>query len=638
MSSASAPNTHQGPQTGNNTQHNVPNAALQGAAKAFAKPPVKPKPQPNLYTGGGNGALLAATKVGTPRNSSPSGAATPVGRDWSGGSARSSRPNASPTRPLSHSSSSSGLTVPDDLTDRGPSPSNIAAKLAAARYTASKPAVQATAVPQMADDTPIAPTTSLVKMFEQNRSAASRPLSPVSSTPYSPSPVRSPKPQRKINLPPEPKDNAPLERQMPRTPPPVNKKSKPRLDIPSNDGTRDASSFGALRKDSFGTPPKQKQGQTSAKNTTSRPTPPPKKFGRQGRARSEDLAPSTPRQRRFSTVSNHEDPSSPASFVSAQEEQEQEVEEKPRPTLPPPRRSARQKPLQAEDEVRPKTATPLPPKPRISKSASPIPPPQPPRRNSFGSAPTPTNTLYHSNYQRESVRAITKHMTGENLSNAIVGAALASSRNASPNTSGISTPPTIPARKQQHHHSPFHRSPSPLKPQSSGKLRTTMRKEPSSSSDEDQSERYKRKGTRIMGMGRKHPNKHHEGTRKRWRDQVTERERKRYEGLWAANKGILIQSPTSTSSRDLEDDPMYDVHNLVIKEIWMRSRLPDHDLEEVWDLVDGRGVGRLRREEFVVGMWLVDQRLKGRKIPAKVTESVWASVTGAGVKIKVGRK
>lgn len=165
-----------------------------------------------------------------------------------------------------------------------------------------------------------------------------------------------------------------------------------------------------------------------------------------------------------------------------------------------------------------------------------------------------------------------------------------------------------------------------------------MRKEPSSSDDEEESDRYKRKGTRIMGMGKKHPNKHHEGTRKRWRDQITERERKRYEGVWAANKGLHIYSESSSRSpaRTLEEDPTLDVLNLVTKEIWIRSRLPEHVLEEVWSLVDGRGVGRLRREEFVVGMWLIDQRLKGRKLPLRVSESVWGSVRHAGVKVKVG--
>lgn len=161
-----------------------------------------------------------------------------------------------------------------------------------------------------------------------------------------------------------------------------------------------------------------------------------------------------------------------------------------------------------------------------------------------------------------------------------------------------------------------------------------MRKDPSSSSDEDEGERYKKKGTRIMGIRKKHPNKHHEGTRKRWRDVITERERKRYEGVWAANKGIYIptRSPTRTP---MVDDPSLDVLNLVVKEIWLRSRLSEDVLEEVWALVDGRGVGRLRRDEFVVGLWLIDQRLKGRKLPLRVSDSVWASVRGVGVKVRV---
>jgi hypothetical protein len=137
-----------------------------------------------------------------------------------------------------------------------------------------------------------------------------------------------------------------------------------------------------------------------------------------------------------------------------------------------------------------------------------------------------------------------------------------------------------------------------------------------------------------MGMRKKHPNKHHEGTRKRWRDAITERERKRYEGVWAANKGLFI-----LPSRDPNaEDPTNDVLNLIVKDIWMRSRLAEHVLEEVWDLVDGRGIGRLCREEFVVGMWLIDQRLKGRKLPFKVSDSVWDSVRGVGVKVKVRPK
>ena len=82
-----------------------------------------------------------------------------------------------------------------------------------------------------------------------------------------------------------------------------------------------------------------------------------------------------------------------------------------------------------------------------------------------------------------------------------------------------------------------------------------------------------------------------------------------------------------------------EVLNLVVRDIWLRSRLPAQALEEVWSLVDRRGVGRLTKEEFVVGLWLIDQRLKGRKLPPRVGDSVWASVTGLGTRgVKVRLK
>lgn len=698
MSSAtSARNTPQVPQTTGDTQYNVHDAALRGASSAFSKPPVKPKPQVNTYVGGNNGALLAATKVGTgtPRHATPQGNTSPLRRDWTGGSH-----TGRPAHFLSKSSSSSTLGVPDDhFSDRTPSPSNIAAKLAAARYSPMKPLQEAPvfAMPSEkepnnrdvlppagsvsnvlarinsrspgqqslqrrdsigsrsiastirapmpddnpTDDTSIPPTTSLVKMFEQNRPTTPTKASagPLMVSQRAPPPVRSPKPQRKFNLPPEPKDQAPLERKTTRSPPPVRPKSF-RVRTLSMDGAQEHRNFSNLRKDSLGTPPvKQKPAQlTAVKSTTTLPKPPPKRGTRQSRPKSEDLTRTTSIQRRVSTsmsMDSNENASSPSSFVSAQEEQE----EKLKPTLPPPRRSAKSRSEISQAETRPKTS-PAPPKPRHPAAmTSPLQIPEKfptPRRPASAMSTSPTSdTLYHSNYQRESVKKITKHMTGESLSSAIVGAALASSRNASPAPSGTSTPP-LPIRKQHHHHhSPLHhnRSPSPQKP--TGKLRTTMRKDPSSSDEEEESERYKRKGTRIMGMRKKHPNKHHEGTRKRWRDAITERERKRYEGVWAANKGLHIPS-RSPSRNPPPDDPASDVLNLVTKEIWLRSRLPEHALEEVWALVDGRGVGRLRREEFVVGMWLIDQRLKGRKLPVRVSESVWGSVRGVGVKVKVG--
>ncbi|KZM22080.1 calcium ion binding [Ascochyta rabiei] len=676
------------PQSTGDTQHNVRDAALIGATSAFARPPAKPQHLTNTYAGGSNGALLAATKVGTGRPSTPAGVSVPLQRDYTGGSSRS----ASRSRPSpKHVSSSSSLGVPDSHVDRAPSPSYTAAKLAAARLSPLRPAVPAKAANTMSgrsanerdllppsgsvgnvlarleqqkpgqqrihqeprkrrdsidsqpvasaaardkstDDTPIPPTNSLVKMFEQNRpvTPTQPPSAPSVVVKNSPPPVKSPKPQRNFTLPPEPKDEARLVRKRTHTPPPV-PKSKPPIETPRSpltDGTNDPSwTHNAPLK----SPPiKQKPVQLAALNTraTTGPTTPG-----QGRPKSQDSKRSASFHRRLSTSLESNAPSSPASFKSAKEELEEE--EKVKPALPPPRRSNTRKNESVPADV--KLLKPSVPAPRRQgRGASPLQAPErlsPPNRPSSAAG-----SVYHKPYQRESVKAITKHMTGESLSSAIMGAALASSRQSSPNPlQPMTIEPLFPPRKQHHHHMPFHRSPSPQKaspPKATGKLRTTMRKDPSPPSSSDDEVDFKGKGNRIMGMKvRKHPNKHHEGQRKRWRDQITERERKRYEGVWAANKGILL--PASNVSYPPDDDPSMDVLNLVVKEIWMRSRLPIHVLEEVWALVDSREVGRLTRVEFVVGLWLVDQRLKGRKLPTRVSDSVWTSARGLGIKVKV---
>ncbi|KAF3047067.1 Increased rDNA silencing protein [Didymella heteroderae] len=698
------------------TQHNVRDAALIGASSAFAKPPTKPQHLTNTYTGSSNGALLAATKVSTGRPST-SGGAAPLQRDYTGGSSRSvGRPQPSPK----HASSSSSLGVPDTHVDRAPSPAHTAATLAAARLSPLRPAPQARGTNMISeryanerdvlppsgsvgsvlarleqqrpsqpasprqqprrkrdsfgsqsaasavastgprdkstDDTPIPPTNSLVKIFEQNRPVTPTrpPTTPSVVVKNSPPPVKSPKPQRNFTLPPEPQNDAPLARKRTNTPPPK-PKSKPSIDMPPQqtfDGTKETSrSFPSQTQTApLKSPPiKQKPIQLAALNTKAITGP-------QGRPKSQDSKRSATFNRRLSTSIESNAPSSPASFKSAREEQEEdekiklaippplEEEEKAKPALPPPRRSNTRKTESAPADA--KLLKPsVPPPRRQGKSSSPLSPPDrlQPRRLSPPNRPSSaTGSVYHNPYQRESVKAITKHMTGESLSSAIMGAALASSRTTSPAPPFRDTiEPLFPPRTQKHHHHPFHRSPSPQKsspPKATGKLRTTMRKDPSPPSSSDDEIDFKGKGNRIMGMKvRKHPNKHHEGTRKRWRDAITERERKRYEGVWAANKGVLLPMPVSKDKSGMvdDDDPSLDVLNLVVREIWSRSRLPEHVLEEVWALVDGREVGRLTRVEFVVGLWLVDQRLKGRKLPTRVSDSVWTSARGLGIKVKV---
>jgi hypothetical protein len=572
------------PQSSGDTQHNVRDAALRGASLAFSKPPPKPKPLVNTYTGGDNGALLAATKVGT-------GSPASLRSNHTGGSVGVSRPN------LSKSSSSQSLSVRDDHDHRVPSPSNIAARLAAARHSPLRPIPQARVAPTMSerqanerdilppsgsvgnvlsrfepkkpsqqarkrrdsfgsshsaastvrrpkaqhtptDNTPIPPTNSLVKMWEQTRPSTptNAPTEPLHVAQHSPPPVRSPKPQRAFRLPPEPKDDAPLQRTRTRTPPPVKPKPNHTIQLPPpqyTDGPNEGAYFNTPKKDPLKSPaikqkPVRPAALTTAISTPPKPALPPQRGSRQTRPKSEDMSqPAQVQRRRPSTSHSFQTPSTPSSFKSAKEEQEEE-EARAKPSLPPPRRSTIRKTESVPAANRLQPSAPIQIKPRTqSQHPATLPPMQklsPPRR------PTPTTgtsspSVYHNNYQRESVKQITQHMTGESLSSAIMGAALAaSSRNVSPAPRSISVEPLFPPRKQHHHH-PFHRSPSPPKaspPKSAGKMRTTMRKDPSSSDDEDKVDKYKKKGTRIMGIkGRKHPNKHHEGTRKRWRDQIT---------------------------------------------------------------------------------------------------------------------
>ncbi|KAI9774768.1 MAG: Increased rDNA silencing protein [Geoglossum umbratile] len=237
-------------------------------------------------------------------------------------------------------------------------------------------------------------------------------------------------------------------------------------------------------------------------------------------------------------------------------------------------------------------------------------------------APSPGERLMHIPAQRT-----TPHLTGEYSASAISASSLASSRAPSPPKSPA--PPPLPKRHHrllnQHHHHQSSRTPSPTKG-----MRHTMRK-PKSDDESQSASTANRKGRRNLIT--KAPNKHHEGNRRRWRDEITDRERKRYEGVWAANKGlhISITLETSQSVESLAGDVWReDVSNLIVRDIWSRSRLEDAVLEEIWDLVDRRGIGRLTREEFVIGMWLIDQRLKGRKLPVKISASVWDSVRKLG--------
>lgn len=272
----------------------------------------------------------------------------------------------------------------------------------------------------------------------------------------------------------------------------------------------------------------------------------------------------------------------------------------------------------------------------------PVPPPAPPRR---GQAQQPNIPL-------------------TSLTNATMAGILASSRASPSVAAGASSssptgPPALPPPRKQTPH-----------------MRQTLRQPPKSEGEEDKDNRARHK-KKHLGNKKKHA--HHEGARRRWREQITERERKRYEGVWASNRGLLLSPysfPTSTNTPTAASgatsasvsapnlhfshnrrlsytqrnnsssgsstggatpnsnlNPADFVANVVARDIWSRSRLPFDELAEVWDLVDSRGVGALEKTEFVVGMWLIDQRLRGRKIPQKVSESVWNSARGGHVRV-----
>ncbi|KAI1327878.1 hypothetical protein F5Y16DRAFT_370580 [Xylariaceae sp. FL0255] len=273
----------------------------------------------------------------------------------------------------------------------------------------------------------------------------------------------------------------------------------------------------------------------------------------------------------------------------------------------------------------------------VSASSAPSPAPDSPRRTQRPPTPGMTRPLRPLSVQntRNSFsgrptlppRQSASGLPLESLTSAIMAGSLASAR-ATPSISSSVAPTPPPTRNPKAVH-----------------MRQTLRVPKSKSDDEGNTEKVRRSRKHLDKLKGKKKHAHHEGSRKRWREEITARERKRYEGVWASNRGLLLlDDPNSISvppppnptnlrnnSKAQDDDLNQLVANVVVRDIWSRSRLPFDELEEVWDLVDGSGRGVLDKAEFVVGMWLIDQRLRGRKIPRKVSESVWGSARGLRV-------
>lgn len=94
-------------------------------------------------------------------------------------------------------------------------------------------------------------------------------------------------------------------------------------------------------------------------------------------------------------------------------------------------------------------------------------------------------------------------------------------------------------------------------------------------------------------------------------------------------------TPVTGSSNELSSAE--NVHGFVVRDLWRRSRLSDATLSRIWTLVDRNFDGTLSRESFLVGMWLVDQCLYGRKLPTQLAPQVWSSVGRLNVKIRLHR-
>lgn len=294
------------------------------------------------------------------------------------------------------------------------------------------------------------------------------------------------------------------------------------------------------------------------------------------------------------------------------------VRQKPAPPAPRMARtiSERARPISAHNtgssatlaHPRPVRHIPVPPLPRYAKDVA-------------------RSPLQHSPIAAHQLQGLTREEAINRMADAMVASSLASVRTPSPG-------------KMARHHTGRRRSasvqnmyrkpaidepklPSHLK--APRPMKQTLRK--ASPDDDDDSTEITKRGRRHLM--RKHPNMHHEGDRKRWRDKVTEMERKRYEGVFAANRGLLLRHPNKKISPSRLIDPNSEsnqVVNIIVRDIWDRSRLPSQILEQIYDLVAPEEPMYLNREQFVVGLWLIDQKLKGRKLPVRVTESVWASV------------
>ncbi|PQE33591.1 hypothetical protein CJF32_00003489 [Rutstroemia sp. NJR-2017a WRK4] len=624
-------------------QARTQNAALTGASLAFSnKPPVKPKPIVNTHSGS-NGALAAATKVGG-KSLSPANGSTLEQHMRSQRTGESSATDASEGRGVQRGSPQFNqrlnglLQPPRNTADPAKSPAFMAANLAASRSASNSPSLNAQRLPspvpsrrlsyassteshdRRPDVSSIPPTSSLVGMFEQNattsqKKVVKRPVSP------RPRPVSSAS-TLVLNLP---------------LPPSPKKSTKPPVQPPrraSLEGLKLEKVKAPVTKPTPPAPRPMSSHITPPASTKDAPKPPvkPRRRASLGESTGDKAIHLPPK------------PAAPTTKPTSSVAPPKAIEQDTKPPVQPPRRASTTPKPPPPKSPKPKTI--LPSKPTSTPSNHDPNDSDASSNDSFVSASSQRRPSWRAELSQQPPRALPSHSTSPNpidsLANAIVASSLASSRATSPSKNSLHPPAPPPTRRHKHNHHLFHHSSSPSLSRSTSPsrpiLKTTMRKDPKSPSADENDKRRAKKHHLV----KKHPNKHHEGDRKRWRDSITERERKRYEAVWASNRGLFPETILPNGKIGEVENAQDSVCGLVVRDIWQRSRLDGEVLGEVWDLVEGKGGGvavvgrgRLGKEEFVVGMWLLDQRLKGRKLPIRVSDSVWRSVGGLkGIKVR----
>lgn len=91
------------------------------------------------------------------------------------------------------------------------------------------------------------------------------------------------------------------------------------------------------------------------------------------------------------------------------------------------------------------------------------------------------------------------------------------------------------------------------------------------------------------------------------------RARRRFESLF---EEALVRHGEGAGQRNgkgtAQDEGDVRLNGLVVRRIWLRSRLEGAFLRAVWEACDGERRGSLGGDAFCKGMWAIDEKLRRR--------------------------